>query len=401
VAARANQRLSFDANPMNQPLPVTVLAGLPGAGKTTLVNHLLADRVALRIAVVSSETGDLSNEIARVAAEQNFDAIVVEASGHDDPQTIAENLVFDNDIAYLDTIVTVIDAQNFPRDYASTDVLGHDEEGDRTVVETLVAQIEFCDVIVINKTDLISAPALVELRDILHALNPRADLIDASFGVVPLKDVVNTDRFDFDATSSAPGWLEMLNAEPDAAPLVAANESGIGGFVYRARRPFHPERLWSLLHQEWTGVLRSKGFFWLATRSDIGGSLSQAGSALRHGPAGMWWAAQDRSEWPTGDAELEAEIAADWFGDADDMSVGDRRQELAIIGKELDEKHWRGAFDACLLTDQEWSQGAQAWLAFSDPFPSWEMDDDDHDHEHDHEHDHGDDCDCGAHGHHH
>jgi G3E family GTPase len=400
VAARANQRLSFDANPMNQPLPVTVLAGLPGAGKTTLVNHILADRVALRIAVVSSETGDLSNEIARVAAEQNFDAIVVEASGHDDPQTIAENLVFDNDIAYLDTIVTVIDAQNFPRDYASTDVLGHDEEGDRTVVETLVAQIEFCDVIVINKTDLISAPALVELRDILHALNPRADLIDASFGVVPLKDVVNTDRFDFDATSSAPGWLEMLNAEPDAAPLVAANESGIGGFVYRARRPFHPERLWSLLHQEWTGVLRSKGFFWLATRSDIGGSLSQAGSALRHGPAGMWWAAQDRSEWPTGDAELEAEIAADWFGDADDMSVGDRRQELAIIGKELDEKHWRGAFDACLLTDQEWSQGAQAWLAFSDPFPSWEMDDDDHDHEHDHEHDHGDDCDCGAHGHH-
>lgn len=401
MAARANQRLSFDANPMNQPLPVTVLAGLPGAGKTTLVNHLLADRVALRIAVVSSGTGDLSNEIARVAAEQNFDAIVVEASGHDDPQTIAENLVFDNDIAHLDTIVTVIDAQNFPRDYASTDVLGHDEEGDRTVVETLVAQIEFCDVIVINKTDLISAPALVELRDILHALNPRADLIDASFGVVPLKDVVNTDRFDFDATSSAPGWLEMLNAEPDAAPLVAANESGIGGFVYRARRPFHPERLWSLLHQEWTGVLRSKGFFWLATRSDIGGSLSQAGSALRHGPAGMWWAAQDRSEWPTGDAELEAEIAADWFGDADDMSVGDRRQELAIIGKELDEAHWRGAFDACLLTDQEWSQGAQAWLAFSDPFPSWEMDDDDHDHEHDHEHDHGDDCDCGAHGHHH
>ena len=386
---------------MNQPLPVTVLAGLPGAGKTTLVDHLLAERVALRIAVVSSEAGDLSNEIARVAAEQNFDAIVVEASGHDDPQTIAENLVFDNDIAHLDTIVTVIDAQNFPRDYASTDVLGHDEEGDRTVVETLVAQIEFCDVILINKTDLISAPALVELRDILHALNPRADLIDASFGVVPLKDVVNTDRFDFDATSSAPGWLEMLNAEPDAAPLVAANESGIGGFVYRARRPFHPERLWSLLHQEWTGVLRSKGFFWLATRSDIGGSLSQAGSALRHGPAGMWWAAQDRSEWPTGDAELEAEIAADWFGDADDMSVGDRRQELAIIGKELDEAHWRGAFDACLLTDQEWSQGAQAWLAFSDPFPSWEMDDDDHDHEHDHEHDHGDDCDCGAHGHHH
>ncbi|KQR79758.1 cobalamin biosynthesis protein CobW [Burkholderia sp. Leaf177] len=382
---------------MNQTLPVTVLAGLPGAGKTTLVGHLLADHADVRIAVISGGTDDLSNEVARVAATQDFDAIVIEASGQDDPQTIAENLVFDNDIAHLDTIVTLIDAQNFQRDYASTDVLGHDEEGDRTVVETLVAQIEFCDVIVINKTDLISAPALVELRDILHALNPRAELIDAKFGVVPLKDVVNTDRFDFDATSSAPSWLEMLNADPDAASVVAANSSGIGGFVYRARRPFHPERLWSLLHQEWTGVLRSKGFFWLATRSDIGGSLSQAGSALRHGPAGMWWAAQERSEWPSGDAELEAEIAADWFGDADDMSIGDRRQELAIIGTALDEAHWRSAFNACLLTDEEWSQDAQAWLAFGDPFPSWEMDDDDHEHDHDH----GDDCDCGAHGHHH
>jgi G3E family GTPase len=386
---------------MNQPLPVTVLAGLPGAGKSTLVSHLLAahaEHAGQRIAVVSGGTsgsGDLSSEIARVAAEHRFDAIVVEASGRDDPQSIAENLVFDNDIAHLDTIVTVIDAQNFSRDYASTDVLGHDAEGDRTVVETLASQIEFCDVIVINKTDLIGAAALVELRDILHALNPRAVLVDAQFGVVPLKDVVNTDRFDFDATSGAPGWLCMLNAEPDVTPLVPVNDSGISGFVYRARRPFHPERLWALLHREWTGVLRSKGFFWLATRSDIGGSLSQAGSALRHGPAGVWWAAQDRSEWPTGDAELEAEIAAEWFGDADDMSIGDRRQELAIIGAALDEAHWRAAFDACLLTDAEWSQGAQAWAAFADPFPSWEMEEDDHDH------DHGDDCDCGAHEHDH
>jgi G3E family GTPase len=386
----------FDANAMNQPLPVTVLAGLPGAGKSTLVSHLVAahgEPAGQRIAVVSGETNDLSNEIARVAAEHQFNAIVVEAFGHDDPQSIAENLVFDNDIAHLDTIVTVIDAQHFSRDYASTDVLGHDAEGDRTVVETLVAQIEFCDVIVINKTDLIAAAALVELRDILHALNPRAVLIDAQFGVVPLKDVVNTDRFDFDATSSAPGWLNMLNAEQDATPLVPDNESGISGFVYRARRPFHPERLWSLLHQEWTGVLRSKGFFWLATRSDIGGSLSQAGSALRHGPAGMWWAAQDRSEWPTGDAELEAEIAAEWFGDADDMSIGDRRQELAMIGTALDETHWRAAFHACLLTDEEWSQGAETWAAFADPFPSWEMEEDDHDHD--------DDCDCGVDEHHH
>lgn len=398
---RAREFAPFQANAMNQPLPVTVLAGLPGAGKTTLVNHLLggshADHAGPRIALVSGETDHVSNEIARLAARGNVDAIVVEARGHDDPQSVAENLVFDDDIAQLDTVVTVIDAQNFPRDYASTAMLGHDEEGERTVVETLVAQIEFCDVIVINKTDLIDKTALAKLRDILHALNPRAEIIGTQFGVVPSKEVVNTDRFDFDATSSAPGWLAMLNAEPGAT-LVAENESGIGGFVYRARRPFHPERLWSLLHQEWTGVLRSKGFFWLATRSDIGGSLSQAGGALRHGPAGVWWAAQDRNEWPTGDAELEAEIAADWFGDADDTSIGDRRQELAIIGTALDEAHWRSAFDACLLTDEEWSLGAQAWASFGDPFPSWEIDDHE---DHEHDHDHGDDCDCGAHGHDH
>lgn len=384
---------------MNQPLPVTVLAGLPGVGKTTLLDHLLAHHAGTTIAVVRGRIDDLSSEISRAAAENRFDAIVVEASGADDPQVIAESLVFDNDIAHLDTIVTVVDAERFSRDYASTDAVSerglasdgqNGEQDDRTVVEALIAQIEFCDVIVISKTDLVDTEALAKLRHILHALNPRAELIDARQGAVAASELINTDRFDFDATSSAPGWLAMLNADPDA-PLESV-DSDIDGFVYRARRPFHPGRLWTLVHQEWPGVLRCKGFFWLATRSDIGGSLSQAGGALRHGPAGMWWAAQERSEWPTGDAELEAEIAADWCGDADDMTIGDRRQELAVIGTGLDGSHWRAAFDACLVTDEEWTQASQGLLA--DPFPSWEMEDDDHDHDH---HDHGDDCDCGAH----
>jgi len=389
-------------NPMNQPLPVTVLAGLPGVGKTTLLDHLLAHHAGTSIAVVRGRIDDLSSEISSAAAAGRIDAIVVEASGTDDPQLIAESLVFDNDIAHLDTIVTVVDAQSFSRDYASTDSLSergmasqdHDGHDDRTVVEALIAQIEFCDVIVINKTDLVDTDALAKLRRILHALNPRAELIDARQGAVPASELVNTDRFDFDATSSAPGWLAMLNADPDSASDLAADDLGVGGFVYRARRPFHPERLWALVHQEWPDVLRCKGFFWLATRSDIGGSLSQAGGALRHGPAGMWWAAQERSEWPTGDAELEAEIAADWYGDADDTTIGDRRQELALIGTGLDESHWRAAFDACLVTDDEWTQASEGLL--TDPFPSWEMDEDDHDHDH---HDHGDDCDCGAPGH--
>jgi G3E family GTPase len=230
------------------------------------------------------------------------------------------------------------------------------------------------------------------LQRILARLNPRAAQVVSRFGEVPLAEVLNTGRFDFDEASSAPGWLASLNHEHDHehehghAHHGEADEFGIGNFIYRARRPFHPERLWTLLHQEWKGVLRSKGFFWLATRNDIAGSLSQAGGACRHGPAGMWWAAQERSEWPDGDDELAAEIAADWFGDPDDLSIGDRRQELVMIGVGIDPAVWQAKFDACLLTDEEYAAGPQAWQQFADPFPVWDFDEDDHDHDHDHDH---------------
>lgn len=369
---------------MNQPLPVTVLSGFAGAGKTSVIDHVMAHREARRVAVISAIGDDLSAHITRLAASGEFDAVLVEAPSSADPQAIAEDLVFDNDVAHIDTMVTVVDAERFMTDYASAESLHEDD--DRTVVEALVGQIEFCDVIVVNKTDLIDATALEKLMAVLHALNPRADLYDALNGDVPVDAIIAADRFDFDATSSAPGWLAMLN-DPVADSF--ENKDGIGGFVYRARRPFHPGRLWTLLHQEWPDVLRCKGFFWLATRSDIGGSLSQSGGVLRHSPAGMWWAAQDRSEWPTGDAELEAEIAAEWVGDPDDASIGDRRQELALIGVALDETHWRSAFDACLLSDEEWAAVRDHGLALDDPFPSWELDDEDDDH-HGHEH-HGHD----------
>ena len=299
------------------------------------------------------------------------------------------------DVARLDTMVTVVDAFNFLRDYGSADALSErgiaaTEEDDRTLVELLIEQIEFCDVLVVNKADLVSAEELTRLQRILGRINPRAVQVVARFGEVPLAQVLNTGRFDFDEAASAPGWLAALNHEHDHehghAHHGEADEFGIGNFIYRARRPFHPERLWALLHQEWKGVLRSKGFFWLATRNDIAGSLSQAGGACRHGPAGMWWAAQDRSEWPDGDDELAAEIAADWHGDPDDLSVGDRRQELVMIGVGIDPAVWKAKFDACLLTDEEYAQGPQAWEQFVDPFPTWDFDEDDHDH-HDHDHD--------------
>ncbi|SAL41354.1 cobalamin synthesis protein/P47K family protein [Caballeronia arvi] len=417
------------------PLPITVLSGFTGAGKTTLVDALLANAEGLRIGAVTNgqaasgadrETTELPNGCMRVTLadesmealesaitwiaqqQQRFDAIVVESSGVADPMTIAEDLAFGDDDdaalagrALLDTFVTVIDAATFARDYASSDSLaerglaqaGHDEEDGKTVVETLVEQIEFCDVIVINKIDLASTDEVERVARILHGLNPRAIQLQAQSGDVRSTDVLDTGRFDFDATASAPGWLTILNGDQPASDEPDA--SGVGHFVYRARRPFHPERLWSLLHREWPGVLRAKGFFWLATRSDVGGSLSQAGGTCRHGPAGVWWAAQDRSEWPTDDPELEAEIVAEWYGDPDDNSIGDRRQELVLIGVNFDPAAWQDSFDACLLTDDEWALGPEAWQRFTDPFPAWDIEE----HDHDHDHDHGSDCDCDDHRH--
>jgi G3E family GTPase len=269
------------------------------------------------------------------------------------------------------------------------------EEDDRTLVELLIDQIEFCDVLVVNKTDLVSADELAQLQSILARINPRAVQVVCRFGAVPLDEVLDTKRFSFDEASNAPGWLATLYHDHDDHHSGEADKYGIGHFVYRARRPFHPERLWALLHQEWKGVLRTKGFFWLATRNDIGGSLSQAGGACRHGPAGTWWAAQDRSEWPHDDDELMAEIVADWHGDPDDYTIGDRRQELVMIGIHIDPAIWSTKFDACLLTDDEYAQGPDAWRQFADPFPTWDAnfeDDDGEDHQHDHDadHDHGD-----------
>ena len=394
-------------------LPVTVLSGFLGAGKTTVLSHILNNREGKKVAVIVNDMSeinidaaivqkeislsrseeklvemsngcicctlreDLLEEVTKLAKEKRFDYLVIESTGISEPLPVAETFTFADengtslsDVASLDTMVTVVDAINFLKDYEEAkdlqetgESLGEDDQ--RSVADLLVEQVEFADVILISKTDIARETEVDRLTAILKTLNTRAKILPIYQGQVGVKQVLDTGKFSFEEAQKAPGWLKEMRGEH----VPETEEYGIGSFVYEARRPFNPEKFYQFLHstEQFGKLIRSKGYFWLATRPRFAGQWNQAGGIAHYGFGGMFWMAVPRDNWPKDSDSLSA-IDQLWV-----EPFGDMRQELVFIGQNLDKDSMTAALNNCLLSEEEVLKGKDHWINLPDPFPEWEQ----------------------------
>lgn len=400
----------MDNNTINR-LPVTVLSGFLGAGKTTVLSHILNNRQGKRVAVIVNDMSDINidaamvkNEVSlshseeklvemsngcicctlredlllevnKLAKDNKFDYLVIESTGISEPLPVAETFTFADeegvslsDVAKLDTMVTVGDAVNFLKDYEeakylkeSGESLGEDDE--RSVADLLVDQIEFADVLLVTKTDLVETKDIEKLNAILRSLNTDAEIIPISQGQVDIENVLNTGLFDFEKAQQAPGWLKEMRGEH----IPETEEYGISSFSYVARRPFYPEKFYKFLHntKQFGKLIRSKGYFWLGSRLEYAGQWSQAGGIARYGFAGLFWRSVPKKDWPK-DEESLATIKENWV-----EPFGDMRQELVFIGQELDKTAMIDALDDCLVSEDDLLKSEEFWTTMDDPFPPW------------------------------